>query len=498
MFTPSDDSIDVLSGRERQAPTVQRYRDGTSLVYAVGDGVVILTTLALACVLTGVPFSKDLAGAGIIGVCAYYLLASLKGHYRSYRTETLRSEIWSTLELWLGVSGVSMIVVYVRQDHGYSPETMLLWFLQTSLSLAAWRAAFRQSLRWARARGYNTRRLAIAGTGELARHVASTIEENGWMGFYIVGLFGDVEESGARRGKSRARGSLEDLSELARRGEVDAIFIALSGATDASQIDLLIRKLSDSTASVYLMPDRRTRDGARQQDSLETLPDRWRIDVLHRRLVDMGGIKAISVYETPFLGAEGFVKRIEDIAVSSVALSLLAIPMLVIALGVKLSSPGPIIFKQRRYGLDGKPIVVWKFRTMSVCEDAGRVTQAKQDDPRVTSFGGFLRRTSLDELPQFMNVFRGSMSVVGPRPHAVSHNEYYRGLIGGYMLRHQVKPGITGWAQVHGWRGETDCLDKMGRRIDFDLDYIRNWSLWLDIRIILMTFVRGFVHANAY
>jgi putative colanic acid biosynthesis UDP-glucose lipid carrier transferase len=397
------------------------------------------------------------------------------------------------------VSGVSLIAIYVRQDDlGYPPETILLWFLQTSLTLAAWRISFRQTLKWARARGLNSRRLAIAGTGELARHVANEIEKNVWMGFGIIGLFGDFEAAGRRQSNSEPRGSLEDLIELARRGEVDAIFVALSGSTDSSQVDSLIRKLSDSTASVYLMPDRRTRDNTGQQDPVESLPDRWRTDVLHRRLVDMGGIKAVSVYETPFLGVDGLLKRIEDIAVSSVALILFAIPMLVIALGVKLSSPGPIIFKQRRYGLDGKPIIVWKFRTMTVCEDAGAVTQARKTDPRVTSFGRFLRRSSLDELPQFINVLQGSMSIVGPRPHAVIHNEYYRGLIGGYMLRHKVKPGITGWAQVHGWRGETDSLEKMGRRVDFDLDYIRNWSLWLDIQIILMTFFSGFVHRNAY
>ena len=172
--------------------------------------------------------------------------------------------------------------------------------------------------------------------------------------------------------------------------------------------------------------------------------------------------------------------------------------MAFIAAGVKMSGPGPVLFKQRRFGLDGKEIMVWKFRSMTVCEDHGEVTQARKGDLRVTRFGGFLRRTSLDELPQFFNVLQGSMSIVGPRPHAVAHNQYYRGLIGGYMLRHKVKPGITGWAQVNGWRGETDSLHKMGKRVDYDLDYIRNWSLWLDIQIILSTFIRGFVHKNAY
>jgi putative colanic acid biosynthesis UDP-glucose lipid carrier transferase len=165
---------------------------------------------------------------------------------------------------------------------------------------------------------------------------------------------------------------------------------------------------------------------------------------------------------------------------------------------VKVSSPGPVLFKQRRYGIDGKEISVWKFRTMRVCEDGDHVPQATKKDPRITPLGSFLRRTSLDELPQFVNVLMGRMSIVGPRPHAVAHNELYRGQVKGYMLRHKVRPGITGWAQINGWRGETDTLDKMVNRIEHDLWYIRNWSLWLDLKIIVLTAVRGLTGMNAY
>ena len=172
--------------------------------------------------------------------------------------------------------------------------------------------------------------------------------------------------------------------------------------------------------------------------------------------------------------------------------------MALIAIGVRMSSPGPIIFRQYRYGLRGDRIEVWKFRTMTACENDEHVTQAKRHDYRVTPFGSFLRRTSLDELPQFINVLQGHMSIVGPRPHAVVHNEQYRKLISGYMLRHKVKHGITGLAQINGWRGETDTLDKMKRRVEFDLAYIRNWSLFLDIKIIVMTMFKGFGGKNAY
>ena len=191
-------------------------------------------------------------------------------------------------------------------------------------------------------------------------------------------------------------------------------------------------------------------------------------------------------------------KRIEDIAVSSIILLLISIPLIIIACAIKLTSPGPVIFRQIRYGMDGKPIIVWKFRSMTVMENGASVIQAKQNDPRVTKLGKFLRNTSLDELPQFFNVLFGQMSVVGPRPHAVAHNEQYRSLIEGYMLRHKVKPGITGLAQINGFRGETDTLDKMQKRVDFDLIYIRGWSIWLDIEIIFLTFFKGFISKSAY
>jgi putative colanic acid biosynthesis UDP-glucose lipid carrier transferase len=212
----------------------------------------------------------------------------------------------------------------------------------------------------------------------------------------------------------------------------------------------------------------------------------------------VGDLPVVSISETPFYGVDGFVKRMEDIILAGSLIMLFAIPMIFIAIGVKLSSPGPLFFKQRRYGLRGDQIEVWKFRTMSVLEDGDKVVQAKKNDPRVTRFGAFLRRTSLDELPQLINVLHGTMSMVGPRPHAVAHNEQYRKQIDRYMLRHKVKPGITGLAQVNGWRGETETLDKMQKRIEFDLAYIQNWSLWLDIKIIFQTMFVVFSDKHAY
>ena len=231
----------------------------------------------------------------------------------------------------------------------------------------------------------------------------------------------------------------------------------------------LLDELHDTTASIYFVPDI------------------FLFDLIQARIDNVNGIPVVAACETPFYGLNGLIKRTSDILLST-GILLLALPVMVsIALGVKLSSRGPVLFKQRRYGVDGREIVVYKFRSMTVCEDEGSIKQATRNDQRTTAFGAFLRRTSLDELPQLINVLQGRMSIVGPRPHAVAHNELYRKLIKGYMMRHKVKPGITGWAQVNGFRGETDTLDKMQTRIEYDLEYLRNWSLVLDLQIILRT-----------
>ena len=228
------------------------------------------------------------------------------------------------------------------------------------------------------------------------------------------------------------------------------------------------------------------------------VPDVFTFNLLHSRASELNGIPLISIFDTPMLGASAFIKRVEDIVLASFILILISPLLFVLALAVKLTSKGPVIFKQRRYGIDGKPIAVWKFRSMTVTEDGEQITQATKDDRRLTPIGAFIRGTSLDELPQFINVLAGDMSIVGPRPHAIAHNEQYRKLILGYMLRHKVKPGITGLAQVNGWRGETDTLDKMEKRIEYDLEYIRSWSLWLDLKIVFFTIFKGFVNRNAY
>lgn len=283
------------------------------------------------------------------------------------------------------------------------------------------------------------------------------------------GEFANIESSGTSR----------QLLELAKAGEVDEVYIALPMVAHQRIRDFL-NAFSDSTIDVFLVPDLLSYSSHISQ------------------LRMFGNIQTISIFSSPFEEEGALIKRAEDIVLGSL-LTLVSLPLMIFAaIGIKLTSPGPILFKQSRYGLNGKEIKIWKFRSMNVMENSTVVTQAKRDDPRVTRFGAFLRRTSLDELPQFFNVLQGTMSVVGPRPHAVAHNEHYRQVVENYMIRHKVKPGITGLAQVKGYRGETDTLDKMEKRIRYDLEYIKSWSLYLDLKIVFLTFFRGFVGKNAF
>ncbi|MGF1807608.1 undecaprenyl-phosphate glucose phosphotransferase, partial [Aliivibrio sifiae] len=255
--------------------------------------------------------------------------------------------------------------------------------------------------------------------------------------------------------KSPYIGTVSVVIDKVKTGEIDDVYIALPMVAK-DRIKNAILQLSNSTVDAYIVPDLYT----------------YKLSV--SQIARIGNVHTFSIFSSPFEGLGALTKRIEDIVIGSL-ITLLILPVLcLVALGVKLSSPGPILFKQDRYGLGGKKIKVWKFRSMKVMENSDIVTQATKNDPRVTRFGSFIRRTSLDELPQFINVLQGSMSIVGPRPHAVAHNEEYRVLVDNYMVRHKIKPGITGLAQINGYRGETDTLNKMEKRVEYDIKYLQH------------------------
>jgi len=233
--------------------------------------------------------------------------------------------------------------------------------------------------------------------------------------------------------------------------------------------------------------------------TIRYVPDIFGFRLMHHSITDIVGMAVIDLSGSPMWGINRLVKYVEDRFLALFFLVVSSPLMFFIALGIKLTSKGPIIFKQVRHGYDGRPINIYKFRTMILHKEKDNcVTQASRKDPRVTKIGAFLRSTSLDELPQFFNVLQGRMSIVGPRPHAIAHGELYKDKIDDYMKRHKVKPGITGWAQINGWRGETDTLEKMEKRVEYDLYYIENWSLWFDLKIIFMTLFKVFLHENAY
>jgi putative colanic acid biosynthesis UDP-glucose lipid carrier transferase len=396
---------------------------------------------------------------------------------------SLQREAAQVLSVWLPVVlGLTAVAFLTKTSAHLSRLVVLYWFLLTPALLILERLTLRLALRALRRRGRNTRTLAIVGAGRLAQQVAESVRAATWTGLRLVGLYDDrspVRLPPHDGEPVKLHGNLAQLVERARAGEVDYVYITLSMRGERRIIEL-VDALADTTASVYLVPDV------------------FVYNLLHARWTNMDGVTMVSIFETPFYGVDGWLKRLEDLVLGSLILLVVALPMLAIAAAVKLSSPGPVLFKQRRYGLNGKVVEVWKFRTMTCCEDGSVVPQATRDDARVTPLGAFLRRASLDELPQFINVLQGRMSIVGPCPHAVSHNEQYRKLIRGYMLRHKVKPGITGWAQINGLRGETDTLDKMRARVEYDMTYIRQWTLGFDLRIIIKTLTCGFVNRNAY
>lgn len=320
-----------------------------------------------------------------------------------------------------------------------------------------------------------SRNVIVIGDSVKAHKLFNDLKKSEWIGFNPLGIYSFNEKAD----QYDFNGNVNDAIGIIHSEDINQVYIVTS-QENIHQVDNLLKMLSDTTCSTVIVPEL------------------FSYDFLYSRVEDINGTPIIPIIDTRIKGINIFLKRVEDICVASTILVLISPLLLCIAIAIKLNSKGPVFFKQIRYGLNGKPILVYKFRSMSVMENGAKVTQAVKNDPRVTKVGAFIRKTSLDELPQFINVILGNMSVVGPRPHAAAHNEEYRKLITGYMLRHKVKPGITGLAQIRGWRGETDTLDKMEKRVECDLEYIRTWSLLLDLKIIFLTVFKGFINKAAY
>jgi Undecaprenyl-phosphate glucose phosphotransferase len=363
---------------------------------------------------------------------------------------------------------VLAIAYLLKISASYSRGWLLTWLGLSTLFLAGSRPAFAELLRWLAVSGYTARRMAVVAQGSAHEQLLESLRSQ--SGVWVVGTFA------ATNRQSETTGSIADLIAIGQRDEIDEIVIALSEAPDDHTVRL-VEELSVLPVDVWLCP------------TDFTLPI--------RATSRLGSVSLLQVQPKPIRDWGYVGKAIFDYGAAFLCLLLFAPLMLLIAMAIKIDSRGPVLFRQRRHGFNHRIIDIFKFRTMTVTENGDRVEQARKNDPRITRVGRFLRRTSLDELPQLFNVLRGEMSLVGPRPHALAHNQLYGDQLNRYASRHCVKPGMTGWAQINGLRGPTEDPEKMRQRVRMDLYYIENWSLWLDLKIIAATPFVGFIHPNA-
>lgn len=422
---------------------------------------------------------RSLVLFAVFGVILVFPLFEL---YSSWRGQSLLKQARVIVLAWMTVVLFMIVILFgLKVSSDFSRLWLGWWMVYGLCFLLLFRMCVYSFLQYQRLRGRNYRNVIVVGVGNLGRKLISQIDDAPWTGFKIDALFDDNK---ALHGKAvnghQVTGGIDDIEGYMRDHHIDEIWIALPLRSEKRVKELLFA-LRHQTVNIKL------------------IPDIFGFSLLNHSMTEIAGLPAVNLSATPMGGGNQLVKAIEDRVLALLIFVLIAPLLVIIAIAIKLTSPGPVVFKQKRHGWDGRVIKVYKFRTMRQHkEEPGQVTQAGRQDERVTPLGTFLRRTSLDELPQFFNVLQGKMSIVGPRPHAVEHNELYKDQVDQYMLRHMVKPGITGWAQINGLRGETDTLEKMKKRVEYDLYYIENWSLWFDLKIIFLTFFKGFVHRNAH
>jgi putative colanic acid biosynthesis UDP-glucose lipid carrier transferase len=410
------------------------------------------------------------------------MVLSFSHIYTSVRAQGFLKHSFTLIQAMCLLGGMlSGLSFFTKSGEIFSRTWFLMWMVLAIVLLILLRCSLLFFLRFMRTHGWNERVVVIFGAGELGVQFASTVQQALWTGFRIIAFIDDHPETKPEvvHGIPVVK-TPEHLIEYLLDKKVDELWIALP-LREEIRVKEILHALRHHTITTRFVLDI------------------FGLDLLNHSIADVAGFPVLNIHSTPMVGMNRLVKAIEDRVLAAMILILISPLLLIIALGVKLSSKGPVFFKQQRLGWDGRVIKVYKFRTMvQHIEAEGVVSQATARDKRVTPFGRFLRRTSLDELPQFINVLQGRMSIVGPRPHALAHHEIYKNAIHTYMHRHRVKPGITGWAQVNGWRGETDTLSKMQKRVEYDLFYINNWSLGFDLKIMMLTFLHGFINRNAY
>jgi putative colanic acid biosynthesis UDP-glucose lipid carrier transferase len=451
-----------------------------SFFQRVLDPLIIMGTLYLASLLFHEPFSGY---SLVLMILAFFISSAVYQHIDPYRTWRSGRMLAYARDTVFGWCITIAVLLFLGSASGlayyYDQRVLLSWFIATPVTLLVSHIAVRRAA-GKPDKDSEVRSVVVIGANAVGIKFAGICDKHPNLFMHMHGFFDDrIDDRHPPNLRHPMLGKMSDIAAYVRAQNIKMIFIS-QPISAQPRIRKLLDELQDTTASVYF------------------LPDIYIFDLMQARFDNVGGMPVIAIQETPFMGLNSMIKRSSDIVFGSVILLMLVPVMIAIAVAVRATSPGPVIFRQRRYGLYGEEIIVYKFRSMTVTDDGKTIVQASKNDQRVTPIGAFLRRSSLDELPQFVNVLQGRMSIVGPRPHAVAHNEQYRKLIKGYMLRHKVKPGITGWAQVNGLRGETQTLDKMEARIQYDLDYLRNWSLWLDLWIILKTVKVVLTRENAH
>jgi len=400
--------------------------------------------------------------------------------YKVWRGSSTLTEIKQLTIAWTMVALTLAFLAFITKTGAeYSRSWMVIWFISCWTALVTSRVVLRYILRYLRSSGFNHRHIVIVGTGDQAVIVADRLQKSTWFGLEISALFSSghiSEQFPAWLGQKKIITEYEDLRRHVNENGVDQVWISLPHSEEKT-IREVINILDGSAAEIRYVPDI------------------FQYQLMHHSLSEVAGVPVVNISYSAIDGANKIVKILEDYVLASVLLLFASPLMLLIAIGVKSSSPGPVLYRQKRVGWNGKEFTMLKFRSMPVEAEfkTGPIWASKKDD-RATPFGAFLRKTSLDELPQLFNVLRGEMSLIGPRPERPVFVEQYKDEIPHYNKKHLVKAGVTGWAQVHGWRGNT-CLHT---RIEHDLYYIENWSLWLDIKIIVMTLFRGLIHKNAY
>ena len=456
-----------------------------SFLVAILTGIqaILPSIVAIICLYATIELSGEIfdASAAAVAIVLCLMLIQLPREVSTQLTSLRAAAVADVLFRWALVLVAMLGIGYFTNAlEVYPHRVYIMWAAMTPVALLVAILAMQELMRVFLISAFNSRTAIIAGYNESSLDLSRRLQQNPAMRLQVSGFFDDrsVDRLGMEPDATLI-GTLGDVANYVKNHGTDVIFIALP-IRHLLRVMNLLDDLRDTTASIYYVPDI------------------FVFDLIQARSGEIHGIPVVAMCETPFYGYRGVTKRLIDIGASALIL-LLTLPLfVVVAALVKISSPGPIIFKQRRYGLDGREIAVYKFRTMRVTEDGAQIRQASKSDDRITPIGRFLRRYSLDEIPQLINVLQGRMSLVGPRPHAVAHNEQYRKLIKGYMVRHKVLPGITGLAQVSGCRGETTQLSDMEARVNYDLDYLRHWSLLLDIKIILLTAVKVFRDDKAY